>query len=269
MAIITISKGSYKRGRDIAEKVAAKLGYAVIAREVLIEASKEFNIPSIKLIRAIHDAPSILDKYTYGKEKYIAYIQSAILEHFLDDNVVYHGLAGHFFVKDIAHVLKVRIISDLEDRVRIEMEDKGISRNEARRIIQKDDAERRKWSQHLYGIDTMDPHLYDLVIHIHKITVDDAVDMICNATSLERFKKSPESESELKDLYLAARVKANLIGLKPDVEVSAKGGAVHVKTKAPMSELKQLEADINSLCECIRGIQGITVDIRPKGSMGI
>ncbi|MEW5947036.1 MAG: cytidylate kinase-like family protein [bacterium] len=269
MAIITISRGSFSRGKEIAENVASKLGYKIIAREILLEASKEFNIPSIKLIRAVHDAPSILDKYTYGKEKYIAYIQSEILEHFLDDNVVYHGLAGHFFVKDIAHVLKVRIIADMEDRVKLEMEREGISRNEALHNIKKDDLERGKWSQHLYGIDTMDPHLYDLVIHIHKLATNEAVDIICSAARLDRFQKTAESESKLKDLYLAAKVKANLISLKPDVEVTARDGVVHVKTRAPMSEVEQLETDIKSLTECIEGVKEIKVDIRPKSSMGI
>jgi hypothetical protein len=32
-----------------------------------------------------------------------------------------HGLAGHFLIKDIPHALKVGIIADMEDRVRLEM----------------------------------------------------------------------------------------------------------------------------------------------------
>jgi hypothetical protein len=47
MAIITISRGSYYRGREVAEKLAAKLGYDCISREILLAASKEFNIPEI------------------------------------------------------------------------------------------------------------------------------------------------------------------------------------------------------------------------------
>ena len=99
-----------------------KLGFECISREVLIEASEEFNVPEIKLLRAIRDAPSILDRFTFGKERYNAYIQAALLEHFQRDNVVYHGLAGHYFVRGISHVLKVRIIGEKEDRVKLVME---------------------------------------------------------------------------------------------------------------------------------------------------
>ena len=95
MAIITISRGSYSKGKEIAEKVAQGLNYEHTSRDVLLEASEHFNVPEIKLIRALHDAPSILNHFTYGKEKYVAYIKEAFLDHMIRDNIVYHGLAGH------------------------------------------------------------------------------------------------------------------------------------------------------------------------------
>ena len=206
MSIVTISRGSYSKGKEVAENVAQRLGYECIARDAIIDASKEFNIPEIKLIRAIHDAPTILERFNYSKEKYLAYLQVAMLQRFKKDNVVYHGLGGHFFVRDISHVLKVRIIADMEDRVKLEMEREGISKKEALRILTNDDKERRKWSQYLYGIDTWDPSLYDLVIHIKRLSTDDAADIICHAVGLEKFKTKPESQKALNNLLLTARI---------------------------------------------------------------
>ena len=71
MSIITISRGSYSGGEEIAEKVAKKMGYDYISREILLDASEMFNIPEIKLARAINDAPSILDRFNNGKEMYV------------------------------------------------------------------------------------------------------------------------------------------------------------------------------------------------------
>ena len=39
MAIITISRGSYSKGREIAEKTAERLGYGCIGRDVIIDAT--------------------------------------------------------------------------------------------------------------------------------------------------------------------------------------------------------------------------------------
>ncbi len=230
MAIITISRGSYSKGKEIAEKVAERLGYECIARRVLFEASDEFNVPEVKLIRAIHDAPSFFSHLSQKKEKYISFVQAEILDHFRKDNIVYHGLAGHFFVKGISHVLKVRIIAELEDRVRLEMDREGISRKEALHILLKDDEERRKWSKSLYGMDTWDTSLYDLVIHIHKLSVTDAVEMICYTSGLEQFQTTPESQKAIDDLALAAHVKAALEGIC-DAEVTSNAGIVHIKVR--------------------------------------
>lgn len=230
MAIITISRGSYSKGKEIAEKVAQQLGYECIGRDILLEASEEFNVPEVKLTRAIHDAPSFFSNLSQKKEKYISFIQAELLERFRKDNIVYHGLAGHFFVKGISHVLKVRIIADLEDRVKLEMKREGISRKEALHILQKDDEERRKWSMSLYGMDTWKTSLYDLVIHIHKLSMPDAVEMICNTAGLAQFQTTPESQKAMDDLALAAHAKAALQGIC-DAEVTSNAGIVHVRVR--------------------------------------
>ncbi len=223
MAIITISRGSYSKGKEVAALVAEELGYRCIAREVVLDASKEFNIPEIKLVRAIHDAPSILERLTGGKEKYVAYIRSALLKQLKADNVVYHGLAGHFFLGGVKHALKVRIIADMEDRVRTEMRRERVSREEALRVLTSDDEERRKWSRSLYGIDTADPCLYDLIIHIRDITVDNAVFLIARVARMKRFETTPESQKMMEELSLQADIGAAFPGTPdagPGVEVA-------------------------------------------------
>ena len=210
MAIVTISRGSYSRGKEIAEGVAEELGYECISRDILLEASEEFNVPEVKLVRALHDAPSVLERFTHGQQKYVDYIERAFLEHVSGDNVVYHGLAGHFFLKGVEHVLKVRIVADTDERVRLEAEREGITEDEARRLLKKDDHERRRWSEALYGIDTTDPSLYDLVIHNRAggMNTQDAVDLICRTARLPQFVTTEESQKHLDGLLAAARARA-------------------------------------------------------------
>ena len=208
MSIITISRGSYSRGKEVAEKLAQDLGYQCLSRDILLEASERYNIPEIKLIRAIHDAPSILERFTYSKEAYVAYIRAALLRQVQKDNLVYHGLAGHFLLQALPHVLKVRIIADLQNRVQEEMKRENISAEEARRILLKDDEERRKWSKNLYGIDTWDPSLYDLVIDIKCISVDGAVDLIKCTLQGPCFQSTPETQKLVDEMSRAAQEEA-------------------------------------------------------------
>jgi cytidylate kinase len=218
MSVITISRGSYNRGKEVAEKLAQKLGYECISRDILLEASSEYNIPEIKLIRAIHDAPSILQRLTHQKEKYIAFIRAALLKHVQKDNVVYHGLFGHFFLQDIPHVLKVRIVGALEDRVEDEVRREGISAEKAREIITRDDEERRKWAFYLYGADSWDATLYDLVIHLKAFSIDDAVELICRARELPGFQTTLESQAAIDSLVEASRLETTPVWWQGDSE---------------------------------------------------
>jgi len=264
MAIITISRGSYSKGRETAEKVAAALGYDCISREVLVEASEHFNIPEIKLERALHDAPSILQRFTYGKERYLSYISAAILERVQGDNVVYHGLAGHFLLQGVAHVLKVRILAELEDRVILELErDPKLDRKEAAVRIRKDDEERRQWSLRLFGEDPWNPGLYDLVLHIHKLNVQNAVDIICHAARLEQFQASRASQAALDDLFLAARVRAQLIGDYPMVRTQAADGVVTVDARINMTNEPFLADKIRQAALAVSGVKDVHLHARP------
>jgi cytidylate kinase len=261
VSIITISRGSYSKGKEIAEKVAQNLGYECIARDAILASSKEFNIPEIKLIRAIHDAPSILDKFNYSKERYLAYLHVTMLEHFQKDNVVYHGLAGHFFIENLSNVLKVRIIADMKNRVKLEMARENLSEREALRLLKNDDKERRKWCKYIYGIDKWDPSLYDLVIHIKKITVENAADIICNAVRLEQFRTTPESQKALDDMLLAARVKVLLIDTKPDIEVAAEDGIVSIKAKSRHFRDENMIAEIEQLAKSVPGVETVEIQL--------
>ncbi|MGB8991090.1 MAG: cytidylate kinase-like family protein [Desulfobaccales bacterium] len=262
MSIVTISRGSYSHGKEVAEKLARKLGYECISREVILKASEHFNVPEIKLRHAIHDAPSILDRFTYGRERFIAYVREALMHHFVKDNVVYHGLAGQFFVTGVSHVLKVRILADLEDRVAEEMKREGISAEQARATLLRDDEERHRWSYHLYGIDTRDPSLYDLVIHIKPMTIDDAVDLILCALAQPCFKTTPESQKVIENLFLAAQVQAALVEEIPSAKVGVEDGEIVVNIGSAGSAWDSDKKMIAKVEQISDGAGGVKVKVR-------
>jgi cytidylate kinase len=201
MSIITISRCSYTHGKDIAEAVAKTLGYACISREELLDASQEFNLPGIELVREL---PIILDQIIFHKYRYISYIRSALLRHLTNGNVVYHSFCGHLLLKDIDHVLKVQITADLEDRVKLVMDRDDLSRDEALLFIKTMDDARKKWCQKLYKIDTSKICQYDISLNISKIPKENAVDTICKIAMLERFKTTSKNRRAMNELLIAS-----------------------------------------------------------------
>ncbi|MDY6861892.1 MAG: cytidylate kinase-like family protein [Thermodesulfobacteriota bacterium] len=263
MSIITISRGSYSHGKEVAEKVAQALGYECISREIILEASEQFNIPETRLFHALHDSPSVFERFTYGKEKYIAYIRSAFLKHMQKDNIVYHGLAGHFFLKGVSHVLKVRIIADMEDRLREEMERENISAENARYTLKKDDDERRKWSRTLYGIDTWDSSLYDIVLHVQTINVNDIINILLDVVKLPCFQTTPESQRVLDNFTLASWIQASLVEEFPTIKVSAHDGEIFITIIGPLSEEKKITDKAQAIVSKIPDVKQIKVNVMP------
>ena len=259
MTIVTISRGSYSMGKTVAEKVAARLGYECISRDVLIEASDKFNIPEIKLVNAIIDTPSILNRFTHGQESYITYIQSALTRHLCNDNIVYHGLAGHVFLKNVAHVLKVCIVADFETRVLNLMRREKVSEHEAASWITKVDKERCKWTKQLYGVNPWDPLLYDLVIKIDKFDVDDAIENIYQSAKLPHFQTTDESRQDIEDLALACEIKAAIINKYPGVKVQSTRGNVILYVETGEHSARKLQNNADSLMTKIKGINNIEV----------
>ncbi len=259
MAIITVSRGSYSRGKEVAEKVAKKLGYDCIGREELLGDLEEYDVPEIKLVRAIGDTTSIFDRFAGGKEGYIAHIQAALTSRVRGDNVVYHGMAGQFLLKGVSHVLKVRIIAPMEYRIGVVMDRDNVSRQKAIHTLKKDDEERYGWSRKLFLVDQRDCNLYDLVLNIDKCSVEDAVGTICYVVGFKGFQATPESQQAMDDLQLACVVKARLVGVKPDVEVSADNGVVVVETDVRGPQEEDLAREIKRIAETVPGVNDVLI----------
>ncbi|WP_306546889.1 AAA family ATPase [Desulfobulbus sp.] len=255
MSIVTISRGSYSKGKDVAEKLAQKLQYDCVSREILLEASEEFNIPEISLVRAIHDSPSVLERFRHGKERYISYYQYALLKHVQKDNVVYHGLAGQYFLRYVPHVLKVRILASMEDRVQEVMRRDQVLAKDAEHILAKDDDERRRWGLKLYGIDTWDSRLYDVVVLIDRLSVDDAVDLIAETVKKPVFQTTAESQRALDNQVLCAKIHAMLVNFSLMIEVQAQDGIV---TLCNIGEVLRSDSSLRLKIEgLIREIEGV------------
>jgi hypothetical protein len=127
-------------------------------------------------------------------------------------------------------------------------------------------AELRKWSEHINGIDTRDSINHDLVIHIHKLKVKDAVDMICHAARLEQFQATPESQRAIDDLALAGQTKAVLMDVKADLRVSAQDGTILIKTEAPMLKFEALAQQIEEIAKTVPGVREARVELIPRGA---
>lgn len=232
MAIITISRGTFSGGQRLGECIAAKLGYRCISREVLVETAKEFEVSEDKLLEALTKKPWLLERLTRARSRYLAYIRATLLKEVKDENVVYHGLAGHLLLKDVPHVFRIKVIANMEFRVKNAMERNNFSREEALRYIQQVDEGRALWTRFIYNVDWNDPNLYDLVVNLDQIEIQSACDVVCQLSNMEGYRRSDLSRKIINDMVLASHLRALIAADKGisdrEVEVVADGGVVTI-----------------------------------------
>ena len=179
------------------------------------------------------------------------------------DNVVYHGHAGHLLLKGVPHVLKIRVIASMEQRIKAAMESQGLAREQAMDHIARVDAVRAKWTKYLYGADWTDPQLYDLVVNLDQMSVANACEVVRAAANLEEFRTTPESQRMMDDLVIASAARAKIAAEKgigdAEVEVEAHGGVATVGgTVGSLDEadrIKQIARETPGVVEVISRIR--------------
>jgi cytidylate kinase len=246
----------------VAHKVADKLGYSGISRDSLLSSSDEFGIDEIRLKSNIQRATQILERFSFGRERYINFISAAILNHLKNDNYVYHGIAGQFFLRSIKNLLKVRIIADLDERVESEAKRQNISMDQARMDLKHDDEERQKWALFLYGIDIVDPGLYDMVLNVSSLGIEEAAGIVADAAQMDCYQLDEESLQKISDLALAAEVRSALFDF-PMAVVSASSGKAYISVKSPEEHTVAIKARIEEGIADIAGLDAVEIRIDP------
>ena len=262
MAIITISRGTFSGGIAVAEELSRKLGYPCISKEIILDAAEEFGIPESKLVAAMEEPPNSWLESPTKKMAHLNYVRYALLKRASENNLVYHGYAGHLLLGDIAHVMCIRVIADMEYRIKAAMEKEGFSRREAISVIKKLDKHSRNWTKFLYGVDWKDPAIYDLVINLNRINIKSAVDIIAQIAEQDDFKPDENSKTALDNQVLSSMVWAALTKDNRtnnlSLHVASDNGVVNLRGSAGSEQ--ELRA-INEITKNVPGVKEVVNEV--------
>jgi hypothetical protein len=98
MPIITISRGTFSGGAELATCLHQRLGYTLVSREIVAEAAKTYGVSESRLLDALERRPGLLGRFMHDRRRYLAFVRVALCERAARDNMVYHGHAGHFLL---------------------------------------------------------------------------------------------------------------------------------------------------------------------------
>ena len=166
MPIITIYQGASGEGQELAETVAAALGYRCVDREVLVEAGRRYRIPEAKLNEIIEKGPHWWERILQDLRPYRIALQATLCELAHDGKLVYHGHLGHELLSGIGHVLKVLLTAPMEFRIEQVGARQSLTDVAARHYIEEIDKARSRRLMAMFGTDWRDPNRFDLILNM-------------------------------------------------------------------------------------------------------
>lgn len=212
MQIICISRFSYGYGKELAERLADKLGYLSVSREELIDKATAYGIPVGKLETAIVKRQLITEELGIEAERFRAFMTHSLLDYAIKGAIVYHGRGGHLVLPGLTHVLRIRAIANLEDRIKMVMQRMNLDRKSAKRYIDQVDEDRRKYSKFFYNVDCNDPSHYDIVVNAAHLAVDNSASALVHLAQLPEFQLTPALNQKIYDLLLESKCKLAIYG---------------------------------------------------------
>ena len=266
MSIISLFSASHCHGSEVAAAVRDTLGYDLLSNEELLAATaKRFDVPEDRLKRTMHGPVSVFNRFTHEREHNRTYMRATLAELVQQDNLVYHGFAGHLLPRDLPHVLRVCLVASQDYRIAEAERLEGLDARTAEKTVSGEDEERRRWTLYLFGLSPWDKGLYDMLVPMDSTAVDEAVAMIVEQAGKPPIVTTPASRQAMEDFLLTAQVQLALMqnGHDTDLEVSTDHGLVTVTLNRFVVRLEHLKDELREVALGVPGVKEMQTELGP------
>ncbi len=261
MPIIAVSSDSPELGEAIAGQAAQHLGYQLLGRELLGEVARDNDLDQAELVKALDEAPGFLGMRARRRQELLTHVQASCLERLLADNIVCHGLAAHLYVVGISHAMRVRVLENPGRRLKALAEQRGVEPEKARKLLERETQDRRRWSQEAFGEDETDPAMYDMVLSLATLDAEQAVEIICEAADYPKFQAMTYSRKCLADFALASQVRRRLMQQFPDIRVRVSDGTVVAHVLSLRRDQRKKQEVVRKLAGEVPGVSYVEVHV--------
>ena len=211
MPIIATTREMGSLGKDVARGLGDALGLPVIYHEVIDHLADRMRVRKSHVIRLLDGSAGLLERLTADKTSLSIFTAEEIYAVALRGGAIIRGWGATHLLRDIPHVVCVRVCAPFELRKQRMMQ--RLATDDEARIAEEirinDEAHTAIMRRH-FGVQWTEPEQYDLVLNTKRVSVDGCVDEVLTLTRSPQFEETERSRAKLADLALAARVRAAL-----------------------------------------------------------
>ena len=188
LPVVTVSREPGAGGTTIAGCVSRRLGFACWDQELLSRIASEKGLVESVLAQvderagsSVHDfVRSLLVGDAYSQDAYRTVLTKVVGSIALTGAAVIVGRGGHFILGS-ERALRVRVVCDIEERIRRVAGRDRISTSDASRRVKELDAHIRSFMKRHFNQDVTAPHHYDIIINSGTLEADAAARVVVSS----------------------------------------------------------------------------------------
>jgi cytidylate kinase len=181
---VALSRLPHSGAGEIGRRVAERLDYGFFGREIVDQIASERGIQRRLVAGLDEKIHGTIDRYVADAFRVHAFTESDYLRHVVRviATLGNRGMAvilgrGAVFILSPARSLRVLVVAATAARIDRLAESRGLSHEQAAEVIGEEDARRREFFRHQFGVAPDDPLHYDIVLNTGTLSIDAAVDI--------------------------------------------------------------------------------------------
>jgi cytidylate kinase len=210
------------------------LGLKIIHSEIVANnVAERLGVEEGTVLRYVDGSASLFERWVIDKRKLSRYTTEEILSIAQQGSVLIRGWGAATLLRDMPHVISVRVCASMNFRIRVMME--RLRSNDAdavRHALERFDAAHARTLRASFNVEQEDALLYHIVLNTDRLPVDACVNAVCRLAEHPRFRDRATTRAELADKLLEAKINSALteeIGIATaptGVTVSAVNGRI-------------------------------------------
>ena len=257
MPLIAMTREMGSLGKDVAAGVAARTGRKVVYHEIIEPIANKMRLRKSHVERFLDGKSGMWERLTTDKTSLSIFTADETFRFLRDGSTgVIRGWGAVHLLRDIPHVIRVRVCAPMETRVKRMMErlatdDRANVENE----IQVSEEAHTAITKRHFGVNWRDPELYDLVLSTERLSVDECVDEVEGLMKKRCFQETPESMRMVENLSLEWGVRS---ALRRDERTADAEFTIQVHDGvAKLMGVVNTQAEANAAADVARSVEGV------------
>jgi len=212
MPLVAMTREMGSLGKDVAAGVAARTGRKVVYHEIIEPIANKMRLRKSHVERFLDGRSGLWEKLTTDRTALSIFTADETFRFLRDDSTgVIRGWGAVHLLRNIPHVIRVRICAPLETRIGRMMDRlKTDNRETVESEIQMSEEAHTAITKRHFGVNWRDPELYDLVLCTERLSVEECVDEIDGMMKRKCFQETPDSLRMVDDLATEWSVRSAL-----------------------------------------------------------